>query len=106
MATREIPVRADLKAYRMTVDMDQESFDLTFFYNLRSGHWAVTIEKAGVVLLHRVKLVNTPDLLYQVRHIEALPAGTIIVQDVEGQDQDPDGSNFGDRVVLLYQEAA
>ncbi len=106
MAFFTIPVPETTIPFDQQVEMDGNLFLLKFRYHSRNGHWRMTIIRSGVVLLSSLKVVNTLDLLAQYRHIEDLPSGTIIISDQDLLDSDPNDINFGDRVLLMYQDIA
>ena len=106
MAFFIIPVPTEVIPFHEQVELNGSLYLLKFQYQFRSGFWLLTITKAGVVLLASVKLVNTLDLLAQYRHIEDLPQGKIIISDQNLQQADPDATNFGDNVLLMYEDVA
>lgn len=106
MAFFIIPVPAEVIPFDSQVELDGTLFLLKFRYHSRDGFWRITIIRAGVVILSFIKLVHTNDLLAQYRHLENLPLGTIIISDQNLGDADPDAINFGDSVLLMYQDTA
>ncbi len=104
MAFFIIPVPKEIIPFDQQVEMDGTLFLLQFRYFFRDNFWRITIIKAGVKILSSMKLVHTKDLLAQFRHIEDLPLGTIIVSDQNLGDADPGTTNFGDTVLLMYQD--
>ncbi len=106
MAFFIVPVPSTAQAFEIQVEMNTELFTLAFRFYPRDDFWRMTVSKADAVILSQIKVVNTLDLLGQFDYLEDLPAGTIIVFDHEGLDADPGSENFGDRVVLMYQDAA
>lgn len=63
------------------------------------------IYRDGTLQLAGVKLIVTSNLLSQYHRNEELPDGILSIEDLDGEDNDPDAENFGDRVVLKYTEA-
>lgn len=106
MSTFIIPVSETTDPFDQQVELDALVYDLTFRWNLRGNHWSMDIGRDGVVLIYGIKLVVIDDLLSQYQRIANLPDGTLFIDDLDGLDKDPDGDNFGDRVVLKYTEAA
>lgn len=102
----QVPVRTEPLAYTMSVQLDGATYTLAFRINRRDGFWRMTLSRNGAVLLEGIKLVNGMDLLAQFGHIQDLPPGRLIVHDLDGRFTDPSETNFGDRVLLLYEEAA
>ena len=99
-----IPVQSTTDPFSQQVELDGFLYDLTFLWNERDQHWFLTIGRDDVVLVSEVKLVVTDDLLSQYTRVEDLPPGTLSIVDLDDLDRDPDGA-FGDRVLLLYEEA-
>lgn len=107
MALFNIPVKkSSPRAFLLQVDLDGANFNLRFRYNVRDGKWRMTIEFENAVLVLALVLVESEDLLARMGHVEKLPAGTLLVRDLDLLGRDPDGTTFGDRLVLLYQEAS
>ncbi len=104
MAFFTIPIPEEVIPFELQIELDTALFTLSFRYFPRDGAWRMTIAKAGTVILSSVKLVNTQDLLAQYTYNEALPLGKFIVSDQDLLEADPDSSNFGDRVLLMYQD--
>ena len=100
-----VPV-GSTRPFTEQVDLDGKNYNLRFRFNSRDGKWRLTILFESVVLVRGVSLVETDDLLRQAQHIEDIPAGTFSVRDLDSQGRDPDGTTFGDRVILLYESAA
>lgn len=114
MATFKIPVPTTTDPFSQQVELDGLIYDLTFLWNSRDSHWSLTIARSDVVLIRGIKLITINalasglepdnDLLYQFRRIEDMPPGKLYIQDLDGLDRDPDGTTFGDRVILIYEE--
>jgi hypothetical protein len=105
MARFIIPVQPTTDPFSQQVELDGLIYDLTFLWNARDVHWSLTVGREDVVLIDEVKLVIIDDLLAQYRRIEDLPPGIFSVIDLDGLDRDPDDTLFGDRVLLIYEEA-
>ncbi len=105
MNTLIIPVSDTTDPFDEQVELDGRVYDLAFRWNVRGNHWSMDIGRDGNVLVFGIKLVIIPDLLIQYRRIGDLPLGILFVDDLNGLDTDPDGDNFGDRVVLKYTES-
>lgn len=103
-----IPTRNSPPAYSMNVTLDGQTYNLTFFLNTREQRWYMDVRFGGSPILLGVPVVLGGDLLYQERYLkdeDLLPPGTFLVKDTLEMGRDPDFSNFGNDVVLLYQEA-
>ena len=109
MATLRLPVKNGLPAYRFSVELDGVLYSFRFRWNVRDNHWFMDIIEAdGSAVIDGVKVVNSDDLLSQFDHKQVtgnLPPGTFRVVDVNGANDDPDTTTFGEDVVLLYVEA-
>lgn len=101
-----IPVQSTTDPFSQQVELDGLIFDLTFLWNARDGHWFLTVGRDSAVLVSQVKLIHVDNLLLQYRRISGLPAGRLYLHDLDGLDRDPEETLFGDRVLLLYEEAA
>lgn len=101
-----IPVPEEVIPFNLQVDLNGVIYTLSFTWFPRDAYWRMTILKSGVVLLSHLKLVNTQDLLAQYTGVEDLPEGIFIVFDHDGLDSDPNATGFGDRVLLMYENAA
>ena len=103
MSFIQIPIPATTVVFDLQVDLDTVLLQLSFVYYPRDSAWRVTISRSGVTLLSHLKVVTDSDLLAQYRYIEELPPGRLIIFDNEGLGNDPNDSNFGDRVIILYE---
>ncbi len=106
MTTFIIPTNETTDPFDQQVEMDGAVFGLAFRWNKRDLHWSMDISRNGGVLVAGIKLVIIPDLLIQYRRTAGLPEGTLFIDDLDGQDNDPDDVNFGDRVVLKYTDVS
>lgn len=109
MATLQSPVGVTPVAYTMTLELDGLYYDLTFRFNARDEHWFVDISHNSVSVLFGIKMVHSDDLFAQFSHLQvdnSLPPGTFLMRDVTGADRDPDDTDLGDDVVMLYTEAS
>ena len=104
MAFFIIPIPTEIIPFDQQVELDGTLYTLRFRYFFRDEQWRMTVIKSGVVLLASVKVVNSLDLLKQYSHIEDLPKGKFIISDQDLVDSDPSSTNFGDRVLLMYQD--
>lgn len=105
MALFTIPVSDTTDPFEEQVELDGLIYDLAFTWNPRDNHWFLTVGREGVTLLTHVKVVNDQDLLAPYTRTEDLPPGSLQVVDLDDEDKDPCATDFGDRVVLRYEEA-
>ena len=104
MALKRIPVRNDLPAYSMRIELSGEIFALNFRYNQRSTRWIMDIltEDETPILEGVLLRVDVP-LLSQYFD-ESLPEGDFIVLDRSNLGREPNRDNFGDELELFYNE--
>lgn len=104
MALRKIPVRNDLPAYTMRVDLNSVIFVLSFRYNQRADRWImdVSTEEDEIIIQGIVLITGIPLLTQYVD--ERLPEGELIVLDRTDQQTNPTRNNFGEDVELYYEE--
>lgn len=105
MATRRIPVRNGREAYRMSVELDGDTYEFLFRWNARDAHWYMDISIGGTRQVAGVKVVESEDLLATADY-RSVPQGVLRVVDVTGAGRDPDIETFGDDVVVYYDEVS
>ena len=105
MTITTIPVQRTTDAFTQQVEIDGDVFDLTFLWNSRDHHWSISLGSDGSMLISGIKMIISDDLLSYARRIDGLPPGRLMVVDLDDQDRDPDETLFGDRVVLMYDDA-
>jgi len=105
MSWRKIPVRSDIFAYSMRVELDQKIFILSFRYNARMDKWVMDIyDDQGNTLMHGIVLYTNFPLAYGIVS-DDLPQGEFVCVHITGDDIDAGRDNFGTDVKLLYKEA-
>lgn len=107
MATLQIPTRADLTHYTQTVDLDGVTHGLELYWNERDASWYLTLwdEAFTTRILASRRIVLGAQLVGRFR-LEGLPAGELVPVDTSGQSREAGQAELGERVVLLYLEAA
>jgi uncharacterized protein DUF6983 len=100
MATLTIPVRNDIYFYRQFVTLDNEEYIMVFDYNQREDSWYLSIEDD---VLNGIRLSGNNDILDQYHYLE-VPPGELKIVDQDGLGREPNRDNFGDRVILTYDE--
>ncbi len=102
-----LPTRFDgTSRYSFECDLDDVTFQFVFEWNDRDSGWYMSIADVnGVALLsgRRVVLGYPLTNIYTDRR---LPAGTLVAVDTTGSDEEPGLQDLGDRVILMYVEAA
>lgn len=105
MATIELPVRSDVKAYNFTIELDSFLYTLRFRFNDRSGLWSMDIaDSIDGDILNGVSLLTNIDLIDVNKTL--LPPGRFILIDETGEDRNPGENDLGNDIKLLYQEAS
>jgi hypothetical protein len=106
MAFLEIPVRSDLPAYDFLIDLEGVTYQLAFQYNARRAGWTFSIrDAAGNDILIGIPVIVSTDLISRFK-AEGAPPGTFVAWDTSGQNLNPTDSDFGSRVLFLYEEAS
>ena len=106
MAILTLPMRTTAPAFSYAIDLDRRSYQLAFQWNERAGVWLLDIATgAGVALLRGLPLVVNFPLLFSYRSRVDLPAGELVVVDLEGAEGNPGRDNMGQRFELLYYDA-
>ena len=102
----EIPVRIDTPYYDEKCELESVIYTLTFRWNERASLWVMDITTNNEeIIISGIPLVCNVDLLGRFRDTR-LPQGMLFCYDNTQTGLDPDDTNFGTDVSLLYQEAA
>lgn len=108
MSVQELPVRSDFKAYTFQIDLDGQTYTLTFRFNTRINLWVMDIADAvGTIIRGGAGLViqtNVP-LTDQYQSNSSLPPGRFIAIDETGQNRDAGTDDLGNDIKLVYEEA-
>jgi hypothetical protein len=105
MSFLEIPVRSDLPAYDFLIDLEGATYQLAFQYNLRRGGWTFGIrDSSGNDILVGIPIIVSTDLTSRFQ-AQGAPPGRFVAWDTSGNNLNPTDSDFGSRVLFLYQEA-
>lgn len=106
MASLELPVRHDLPAYEFQIDLEGTVYTLSFTFNTRMNAWVMSIGDVNKEpLLNGVKLLTGWLPLRQYANTK-LPPGKFAVIDTTESGDNPNLDNFGEGVVLMYEESA
>lgn len=107
MATVVIPVRSDLDDYTITVILNEVTFGLHFARNSRDERWIMEVRDADGVTLHSGRPVVVDYPLVSLFPSRSLPNGFLIAIDTSGAGREiQEKEDFGDRVKLVFKEAA
>ena len=106
MATLTIPCRPSVPHYQAQVALEGRTYTLTFRWNAREEAWFLSIgDAAGNIVLANRKVVLSFPLTSRFR-LPGLPPGEFVAVDTTGRGQEAGLSDLGERVQLLYVEAA
>jgi len=105
MSIKEIPVRNDYPAYSFSIDLDGINYTLAFKHHSRMDKWTMDIiSSEGVAIVEGIAILTDLPLL-QGLIVEGLPPGQFIAIDETGNGANPNETNFGTDIKLLYEEA-
>ena len=99
MAVITLPTRNDIFNYSFRFNLDGVVFPMNIRYNRRIDSWILDFPE----VLFGIRLAGGQDLLGQFHHLE-VPPGELRIVDLDGENKEPDRTNFSDRVVLQYTE--
>ena len=99
MAIITLPTRNDIFNYSFRFNLDGVVFSMKIRYNRRIDSWILDFTD----VLFGIRLVGGQDLLGQFHYLE-VPPGELRIVDLDGENKEPDRTNFSDRVVLQYTE--
>ncbi len=106
MSTVVIPTRTDLASYEMQIELGGDLFTLALHWNTRAATWFLDVaDEDGAAIATGVAVVIGWPLLRLVQTTGA-PAGHLLAVDTTGRDDPPGLEDLGDRVLLVFQEAA
>lgn len=103
-----LPTRTDRAFYDFEIELEGRTFLLELHWNERDSSWYLKIcaaEAPDVPILAGRKIVLGFPLLGRFRD-SRLPPGEITALDTSGRNQAPGLADLGDRVLLIYSEAA
>jgi len=106
MSIIEIPVRSDIPFYDMEITLERTAYFLEFYFNKRKDRWMMDIlNQEKMPILVGTPLLTNVELLDKFA-FEDTPPGLFLVLDLEGEQLNPGRNDLGDRVKLIYEEAA
>jgi len=102
MSFVKIPIRNDIFAYTMRVELDFVIYTLGFRYNRREDRWVMDIsdEQNTPLLFGIILQTGIPLKLGMIG--EGLPPRDFYCVHTSGENIDPDLNNFGTDITLLY----
>lgn len=106
MAIKVLPVKSDFPSYDFSIELDGNIYILGFRFNTRLNTWMMSISgEDGTELLKNIPIHTYSDITAQYVD-SALPQGIFLAYDTEGELANAGRNDLGNRVQLLYQEAA
>lgn len=106
MAIVQIPVRSDIPAYDVQVELEGVLYTLGFSYNARAGYWVMDIMDANETpILMGIRVISS--WLMNDRFVmDELPKGDFFVFDTSGKNEDPLQDDFGKTKLLMYADSS
>ena len=100
MTVQIIPLRP-VFAETISVNLEGIAWNITYRWNFTDAAWYTDLESTAVngTILRGLKLVGGSDILNPHAVVEL---GKMFIVDTEGQFQNPDFDNIGDRYKWLY----
>jgi len=106
VATKVIPVRADLPAYTFQIDLEGKLYTFTFRYNERMDRWLMDIaDENENPLLSGIVILTDYNLIERFKD-DALPPGEFFALDESGEQKYAGREDLGNDIKLFYVEAA
>jgi hypothetical protein len=101
--TSIIPIEPGIAQQKMTIQLENGSYDLTFRWNVRMERWFMSIGDAqGEILNNKMIALNGPILYYFSSR--RLPPGEFMAVDMTSSNQPPGLNDFGSRVLMFYTD--
>lgn len=105
MALKEIPVNFASPDFNFQIDLDGVVYGFRFILNTRTGRYSMSIfTEAGEPIVTGLAVVTNWKPFKRFKDTR-LPPGEIFTMDVTGGTTEPDEVNFGDTILLCYNEA-
>lgn len=106
MSTFTLPTLTDSAHYEYALELDGETFTLSFNWNSREEAWYLSVaDSLGTVLVAGKKIVVGYPLFARTVN-DALPKGYLEAIDTSGLDLAPGYADLGGRVKLVYTDEA
>lgn len=104
MTVSQIPTSQELPYYSKKITLDGETFLFLFKWNVREEAWYLSIyrEDETPIQVGRKIVVNWP-LLRRLVSADA-PLGSLSAYETTGSEEEPNFSELGTRVLLLYAD--
>lgn len=105
MAIWSVPVKFNSPDFNFQIDLDGTIYGFRFILNERTGRYSMSIAtEAGDEIVSGIALVTNWAVIDRFADTR-LPPGLLFTCDMTGGNNEPDEVNFGDSVLLCYDEA-
>ena len=98
-----VSVKPGVPDQRLSVQLQELTFDLVLTWNARSEQWSLSMADAEGDLFSGHALVLDTPILWQYQHPRA-PPGELFVVDTSEVGEEPGLADLGARVLLVYSE--
>lgn len=104
MAIKQLPVNSNFPKYSFKVELSSVLYNLQFRFNIRSGKWIMNLlDSSGDMIQAGIPIMVQVDLLGRFKD-SRIPSGTLFAINPENENEEATRDNFGDVVLLLYNE--
>lgn len=105
MAIWSIPVQFKSPDFSFQIDLDGIIFGFRFTYNARTDRFSMEIQdQLGNAIVSGIALTVNWKVLARFKD-SSLPPGDLFTMDITGGNNEPSAVNFGDTILLCYDEA-
>lgn len=105
MAIWSIPVKFNQPDFSFQIDLDNVVYGFRFIYNARTDRFSMEIQdQLGNAIVSGIAVVTNWKPLARFKD-PALPPGQLFTMDITGGNNEPGAVNFGDSILLCYNEA-
>lgn len=107
MATLVVPLDDTYDHFTMTTTLDGTTYGMEFNFNPRDNSWYFNLlDNLGNLLLGSIPAIIGWPLLVQFKYMTNIPPGVLYFLDQTNQDLPPGRFDLGQRVLMVYEEAA
>lgn len=107
MATQIIPLDSTYDHFNFTVELDGTVYGMEFKFNPRDNAWYFDMtDTLGNLLVGSIPAIIGWPVLRQYLYNQNLPQGILYFIDQSGVDAVPGRFDLGQRVLMIYEEAA
>lgn len=102
-----IPTVPDLNAYTQRVPLDDEYFSITLRWNDRAERWYMDLaDSQGAAIAYGLAIESDTVLTAHLAGLVGMPRGIFVAVDGTGSGEDAGYDELGQRVQIVYLEAA